>query len=216
VRSAPGAVCFPLVLAGPSGAGKTTVARALVAGRDDLRFSVSATTRPPREGETDGVDYHFLDRAEFERRRDAGELLEWAEVHGRLYGTPRFELDAARREGRHLLLDIDVQGARSVRRVAPQAVTVFILPPSGTRVVERLRGRGSEGEEALRARLAGARAELDALEEFDYAVVNDALEETVGAVEAVLAAEEHRVDRLGERVLRRARELQDEIRRSMP
>lgn len=206
---------FPLVLAGPSGAGKTTVARALVERRRDVRFSVSATTRPPRPDEVEGKDYHFLDGAAFEGMRERGELLEWAEVHGHLYGTPRSNLTEARRAGHHLLLDIDVQGARSVRRLEPDAVTVFLLPPSGARIVERLRGRGSEREEVLRARMRGAEAELLAVAEFDYALVNERLEETVRTVEAVISAESHRVDRLGNRAVERARELVDEIERSL-
>lgn len=214
----PGLSCdpFPLVLAGPSGAGKTTLARALAADRDDVRFSVSATTRAPRAGEVDGVDYRFLSRTEFERLRDEGELLEWASVHGELYGTPRDNLREASGAGAHLLLDIDVQGARSIRRAVPHAATAFILPPSGRRIVDRLRARGTEGDEALRERLRAAGDELEAIAEFDYVLVNDDLAASVRALEAVLEAEKRRVARLGERAMERARALAGEIRRAVP
>lgn len=201
---------FPVVLAGPSGSGKTTVGRA-VERLEDVRFSVSATTRPRRTEEEEGVDYRFLDREVFEELRDRGELLEWAEVHDHLYGTPRSNLTAARREGRHLLLDIDVQGARSVRRKVPEVVTVFLVPPDGGRVVRRLRGRGTEGEEEIRRRLDAARKELAAVDEFDYVVVNDVLEEAVGEVESIIRAEERRIERMGTRVQEEADALAEEI-----
>lgn len=209
------APAFPLVVAGPSGAGKTTLCRRLVGRRDDIRFSLSATTRPARPGEVEGRDYRFVPRSAFERLVAAGELLEWAEVHGEMYGTPRAELEAARGEGKHLLLDIDVQGARSVRRRVPEALTIFVLPPTGERVLARLRGRGSEDEAALRRRMRTAVAELEAVEEFDYVTVNDDLGEALRAIEAILAAERRRVARLAGRAGARGRELADEIERAM-
>lgn len=204
---------FPVALAGPSGAGKTTLCRRLVERRDDVRFSVSATTRTPRRGEVEGEDYRFVAREAFERMVRDEELLEWAEVHGDLYGTPRAELDRARAAGEHLLLDIDVQGVRAVRRRAPEVVAVFILPPTGERVLARLRRRGSEDEEALRRRLRTAVAELRAVDEFDYVVVNDDLAEAIQAIEAILAAESRRMERVGEPAAARGRELADEIER---
>lgn len=206
---------FPLVLAGPSGAGKTTIARLLADRRDDVRFSVSATTRPARATEVDGRDYLFLSRERFERMQEEEGLLEWAEVHGHLYGTPRANLARAREMGVHLLLDIDVQGARSVRDLVPEAVTVFLLPPSGERIVERLRDRRTEDETVLRSRLRGAAAELLSIDEFDFVVVNDDLEEATSAVEGILATERRRVERLGRRASQRARELLDEIERAL-
>ncbi len=187
---------YPLVLAGPSGSGKTTAVRELLRRRSDLPFSVSATTRAARPRERNGVDYVFLERAAFERMRDRGELLEWAEVHGELYGTPNENLARARAEGAHLVLDIDVQGARSVRAAVPDAVTIFLLPPRGA-WLSRLRARGSETPSALLLRLRTAAEELGAAGEFDYVLVNEDLGETVDRVEAILDAEESRVGRVG-------------------
>jgi guanylate kinase len=177
---------FPVVLSAPSGAGKTTIARRLRERRADVVFSVSATTRPPRAAERDGVDYHFVDEGEFRRMIDAGELIEWAQVHGAFYGTPlRNVVDAAAR-GQFLLLDIDVQGARQIRGKVADAVFVFVLPPSGRALVQRLRGRGSEDDARVQRRLRNALEELRTAAEFDRVVVNDDLSAAVADVNAVL------------------------------
>ncbi|MCG8467409.1 MAG: guanylate kinase [Gemmatimonadetes bacterium] len=188
---------FPVILAGPSGAGKTTVRDALLGGpdADRYRFSVSMTTRDPRPGERPDVDYAFVDRDRFLALVEAGGMLEHAEVHGELYGTPSANLDAARERGAHLLLDIDVQGARQVRAVAPEVVTIFLVPPEAARIVDRLERRGSETPEQLARRLSSARAELEAAPEFDYLIVNDVLDEAIARVRAVVDAEEGRVAR---------------------
>lgn len=201
-----------LVLAGPSGGGKTTVCRRLVGSRPDVRFSVSATTRDPRSGERDGADYRFLSRESFEALIESDGLLEWAEVHGDLYGTPRDAIPQAAAGGQHLLLDIDVQGARQVRERVPDAVLVFLAPPSAEVLMERLRGRQSETEERVRRRLNTALSELEAVEEFDYTVVNDDLDATVAAVGAILDAEVHRTERRNEWLAESARELRLAIR----
>jgi guanylate kinase len=177
---------FPLILCAPTGTGKTTLALELCRRRDDLVFSVSATTRPPRPGERDGVEYHFTSEAEFERMRREGELLEWARVHDWWYGTPAENLRAAQRDGRHLVLDIDVQGARQVRSAVPSAVAVFLLPPSFDLLLERLRRRGREDEAERRKRLETALAELGAADEFESVVVNEHLDRSVAALEAIL------------------------------
>lgn len=210
---------FPVILAGPSGAGKTTIRDRLLADAetaDRLLFSVSITTREPRAGEREGVDYRFVSPESFHGRVLAGEMLEHAEVHGEWYGTPRSNLVEARSRGRHLLLDIDVHGARQVRAALPDTVAIFLLPPTGKRILDRLRGRGSESPEQLLRRLATARAELDAIGAFDYVVVNDELEGTVRAVAGIIGAEERAVRRLGGRAEERARALGDEIGSASP
>ncbi|GMR12529.1 MAG: guanylate kinase [Gemmatimonadota bacterium] len=172
----------PLVLAAPSGTGKTTIARSLVGGSDRFRFSVSATTRPRREHERDGVDYHFMSPEAFMAMRDAGELAEWAEVHGHLYGTLRSSLSDAASRGEQVVLDIDVQGARQLKEAVPEALLVFIIPPSVEVLVERLRGRGTERESDVLRRLTNARDELAAAGDFDFVVVNENLADAVTEV----------------------------------
>jgi guanylate kinase len=175
----------PVVLSAPSGAGKTTIARALVAGEEDFAFSVSATTRPSREREVHGVDYWFLSEEEFLRMVDDGEFAEWAKVHGDFYGTPKESLARAGQGGRHVVLDIDVQGAVQIREAVPGALLLFILPPSVESLLGRLTGRGTEKEETLRRRLNTALRELEAAEAFDYFVINEELDEAVGEVRAL-------------------------------
>ncbi len=189
---------FPVIFAAPSGAGKTTIARALLASRDDVEFSISATTRTPRPGERHGRDYFFHSEEEFRQMVDDGELLEWAMVHGHLYGTPRRNLTDAEARGRHLILDIDVQGSRLVRGQVPDAVSIFVLPPSGGELVRRLVGRQSETDEVQKRRLVAARDELVAVREFDYVIVNDDLDASVQQVNSILASERHRISRIAE------------------
>jgi guanylate kinase len=188
-----------VVVSAPSGAGKSTVLSRVLEDMPGLRFSVSHTTRSPRPGERDGVEYHFVDRAGFERLRDDGRLLEWAEVHGNLYGTGTAELERARAEGVDLLLDLDVQGAAQVREKMPDAVTVFILPPSYEVLERRLRGRGQDDEATIRRRLAAAGREIDAFVRYDYVIVNDDLESCAGVLESVVRAARCRVSHASER-----------------
>lgn len=202
----------PLVLSGPSGGGKTSVCGELLRRRDDVEFSISATTRAPRPGEAAGRHYRFVSRERFARMTETGELIEWAEVHGELYGTPRDQLEACLEAGRTLLLDIDVQGARGIREHVAEAVLVFLLPPSAESMLERLRGRGSEDEETLQRRMRSALAELDAVGEFDYAVVNEELAATVDAVEAILEAERRAMTRRGTELVQRAAALASALR----
>jgi guanylate kinase len=188
-----------IVVSAPSGAGKSTVLARVLDDMPGLRFSVSHTTRPPRPGERDGVEYHFVDRRVFEGLRDDGKLLEWAEVHGNLYGTGLAEHGQARAEGVDLLLDVDVQGAAQVREKMPEAVTVFILPPSYEVLERRLRGRGQDDEATVKRRLAAAGRELQAFERYDYAIVNDDLGACVEALKSIVRAARCRVSHVAER-----------------
>jgi guanylate kinase len=179
-----------LVLSSPSGAGKTTLSRRLLAVEPALSLSVSATTRAQGAGEVDGTDYHFLSIPEFERRRDAGEFLEWAEVFANFYGTPRAPVEAALREGRDVLFDVDWQGAKELsRQLAGDVVRVFILPPSAAVLSRRLTERARDAPAVVGARMAGAAAEISHWREYDYIVVNDDLEASLAQLRAILAAE---------------------------
>jgi guanylate kinase len=186
---------FLLVLSAPSGGGKSSIARNLLQGRDDLGYSVSATTRPLREGERDGVDYHFISREEFVRRRDAGEFLETASYGGHLYGTLRSEIERLFAAGRHAVLDIEIEGARQIRASFANSLLVFVLPPSAEVLIGRLRGRNTEPPEVVRERITRAADELAAVAEYDYALVNQDLVVAVAQVAAILDAEARRVSR---------------------
>jgi guanylate kinase len=184
-----------LVLSSPSGGGKSTIAKRLLAERDDTGYSVSATTRAPRDTERDGEAYHFLTRDEFARRVAAGEFLEYAEYNGHRYGTLEVEVRRVTQGGQHVLLDIELEGARKVRERFPEAVLVFVVPPSGKVLAERLRGRGTDDEAVIAGRLERALVELAAAREYDYVVVNDDLEDAVRAVHAILDVESRRASR---------------------
>ena len=177
-----------LVLSGPSGVGKGTVGHALRAREPNLVWSVSANSRPPRPGEVDGVDYHFVSREEFERLRDAGGFLEWFEVYGQLKGTPRAPVEQALAEGRDVLLEIDVQGALAVRERFPQALLVFLRAPDAAEQEARLRARDTDDPDQLARRLETARAEEALAGRFDAVVVNDDVDRAVEEVAAILAA----------------------------
>jgi guanylate kinase len=172
----------PVVLSAPSGAGKTTIARTLVTQEEDFSFSVSATTRLPRQKERHGVDYWFLSEEQFLGMVEAGEFVEWARVHGDYYGTPLESLLEAGRKGRHVVLDIDVQGAMQIREAVPEALLLFILPPSVDDLMGRLASRGTETPEVLLRRLNTALLELKAAESFDFFVINEELEKAVREV----------------------------------
>jgi guanylate kinase len=205
---------FPIILSAPSGGGKTTIARELLGRRKDIGYSVSCTTRQPRPGERDGVDYHFLTHDEFVRRRVAGDFAESADVHGNLYGTLRSEIARVLESGRHVIMDIDVQGARQLRQAFPASVTVFVLPPSGEVLLDRLRSRKTESPEQLVARLHSALQELRAVEEYEYVIVNDDLDHAVQRVSSVLDAEvvsRERVKGLENQVQQLIRRLNSEI-----
>jgi len=187
------------VIAAPSGGGKTSLLQALMKKRPALRFSVSCTTRKPRTHEQDGRDYHFISRAEFERLIAAGEFVEHADVFGNLYGTRRSVVEAALAAGQDLILDIDWQGARQVRERLPEAVQIFILPPSRAELERRLRGRGTDSEEAIARRLAESVLEMSHWRDFDYVIVNRDFDEALGELEAIFdgRGEAARSDRPG-------------------
>lgn len=186
---------FLLVLSSPSGGGKTTIARSLLQARDDLGYSVSATTRPMRDGERDGVDYHFIERGEFLRRVEAGEFLEWATYAGNLYGTLRSEIDGIFARGRTAVLDVEIEGARQIRASFPNSLHLFVLPPSAEVLVRRLAGRKTEEPAVVRERITRAADELAAVAEYDYAIFNEDLVLAVAQVAAILDAEARRVSR---------------------
>ena len=173
------------VIAAPSGAGKTSLMRALLERRPAVAFSVSCTTRAPRPHEQDGRDYHFIDRAEFERLIKAGEFIEHADVFGNLYGTRKSTVDAALAEGRDLILEIDWQGARQVRKRLPEAIQIFILPPSWAELEARLRKRATDSPEAIARRLAESVSEMSHWREFDFVIVNGDFDEALAELEAI-------------------------------
>ncbi|MEY3019457.1 MAG: hypothetical protein RLZZ272_441 [Actinomycetota bacterium] len=177
-----------VVIAGPSGVGKGTVTAAVRRALPGATFSVSVTTRRPREGEREGVEYHFVDDAGFDRMIEEGALVEWASYAGNRYGTPHAPLTLALSEGRVVLLDIEVQGALQVKERMPEALLVFLEPPDPKELERRLRARGTDDEAAIRRRLATATTELAARDRFDVVVVNDDLERCVGRVLAAIAA----------------------------
>lgn len=180
---------FPIILSSPSGGGKTTIAHRLLSERGDVGYSVSATTRPPREGEVQGKDYHFLSTAEFSRGQKGGKFAEFAKVHGHLYGTLRSEVNRVLSSGRHVIMDIDVQGARQFARAFPDSVLIFVLPPSAEVLVERLAMRGTEDAKSLIRRFKSAKAELKAIDLYEYVIVNDEIDSAVAAVSTIIDAE---------------------------
>ena len=210
---------FPVILSAPSGGGKTTIARMLLGRRPDLGYSVSCTTRAPRQGEVAGRDYYFMSRAEFIAKREQGAFAESAEVHGNLYGTLRAEVERVMNGGRHVVMDIDVQGAVQFVRAFPLSVTIFILPPSAEVLLERLRGRQTESSAQLAARLQSALQELQQVDEYEYVVMNDELERAVSSVESIIDAEvvsRERLKNLRQQVGLLIERLEQEIENSTP
>lgn len=190
------------VVSAPSGAGKTTLVKSALDADAGVVLSVSCTTRTPRAGEQDGRDYFFVDRDDFARRRDGGEFVEWAEVFDHAYATPRAPLDAAIAAGRDVLLDVDIQGARSIKKAYPaDAIGIFVVPPSFAVLEQRLRTRGSDSEAQIKRRLARVREEISAAREpgvYDYLIVNEDRTAAADELRAIITAERTRLGRLPE------------------
>jgi guanylate kinase len=180
---------FPLIISSPSGGGKTTISRLLLDRRKDVGYSVSCTTRPPRNGEIDTKDYFFVSKPEFVAKRQRGEFAESAEVHGNLYGTLRSQVERVLAQERHVIMDIDVQGARQFKTTYPESVMVFLLPPSADALMQRLTSRQTESGDGFQTRLRAAREELRAAVSYQYAVVNDDLESAYRVVSSIIDAE---------------------------
>jgi guanylate kinase len=185
-----------LVISSPSGAGKSTIARTLMDRDQQISLSVSVTTRPRRQSEIEGVHYHFVSQREFERLRDSDSLLEWAQVHGNYYGTPREAVETAMGEGRDMLFDIDWQGAQQLQeKMSADVVSIFILPPTMAELQSRLHRRAEDTEEVIQTRLNNSRAEIQHWREYDYVIVNDDLNSAFDAVQSIVKAERLRRDR---------------------
>ena len=183
------------IVAAPSGAGKTTLVRALLKADPRIKLSISYTTRPPRPGETDGVDYHFVDEEQFLTMMKAGEFLESAKVHGGYYGTSQTWAESVMRQGDDLLLEIDWQGAAQVRKIFPNAVSIFILPPSEDALRERLNKRGQDSDEVIARRLANAHEEIQHVAEFDYVIINTVFDDALRDLQAVFLTQRLRVEK---------------------
>ena len=190
-----------IVISGPSGAGKGTICKELLEKNDNLFISVSATTRNPRAGEVDGVNYYFLDKDSFIEKIEAGDFLEHAEVYGNYYGTPKSKVEEMLLSGKDVILEIDIQGALKVKENSQEGIFVFILPPSMEELKKRIIKRGSETEESLMTRFKSAYQEINYVSTYNYAVVNDEVHEAVMKIESILTAERCRVDRIKENIL---------------
>lgn len=190
-----------IVISGPSGAGKGTICKALLDKHKDIYLSVSATTRKPRIGEVDGVNYYFMSKGEFEEKASENGFLEYANVHGNFYGTPKVNVEKMLEDGKDVILEIDIQGALQVKENFSEGVFIFILPPSMEELKQRIIKRGSETEESLMTRFKNAYKEINYVSKYNYAVVNDTLSIAVSKVESIIAAEKCRVDRIKEKTI---------------
>ncbi|WP_089610056.1 guanylate kinase [Dehalobacterium formicoaceticum] len=187
-----------IVISGPSGVGKGTVCSYLRLEHPELAFSISATTRPRRNSEVDGENYFFMSREEFMVRRENGDFLEWAEVYGNLYGTPRWAVEATLARGQDVVLEIDIQGALKVKEIFPEGVFIFLLPPSKDELEKRIKGRAQDSPDTIRYRLSCVDQELAVINEYQYAIVNGQVEEAASEIKAIISAEKCRISRYKE------------------
>ncbi len=190
-----------IVISGPSGAGKGTICKALLEKHKDIHLSVSATTRNPRQGEVHGINYYFLNKDEFLKKVEEDDFLEWAEVYGNCYGTPKSNVQELLDSGKDVILEIDIQGALKVKENTEEGVFIFILPPSMEELKQRIIKRGSETEESLMTRFKNAYQEINYVSKYNYAVVNDEVDTAVTKIEGIIAAEKCRVDRIKDTIL---------------
>ena len=190
-----------IVVSGPSGAGKGTICKALLEKHDDLFISVSATTRQPRVGEVDGINYHFITKEDFLKRVEQKDFLEYAEVYGNYYGTPKSKVEEMLESGKNVILEIDIQGALKVKENFKEGVFIFILPPSMEELKQRIIKRGSETPESLMRRFKSAYQEINYISKYNYAVVNDIVDVAVSKIEGIITAEKCRVDRIKDTIL---------------
>lgn len=190
-----------IVISGPSGAGKGTICKQLLENNNELKLSVSATTRSPRAGEIDGVNYYFITKEEFEHKIECGDFLEYAQVYDNYYGTPKSNVEEMLEQGKDVILEIDIQGALKVKENFEEGIFIFILPPSMEELKQRIIKRGSETEESLMKRFKSAYKEINFVSKYNYAVVNDEVDLAVEKLEAIICAEKCRVDRIKHSIL---------------
>lgn len=195
-----------LVVSGPSGAGKGTICKALLNKNDQIKLSVSATTRKPRNGEVHGVNYFFIEKEEFTKMIENGEFLEYAQIYDNFYGTPKAAIIECLEKGQDVILEIEMQGARQIKEVYPEGVFIFVLPPSLEELKSRIVGRGTETQEEIEKRLSCAFEEINQIVNYDYFIVNEDIEKSVSDVEAIICAEKNKVTRYKNNIIDKFKE----------